>query len=91
MWVAFPDCFKRPHPRAERPDFAYIPGAMRIVHDKELCANHGQCVGAAPELFKFGDDGSLVVINPNPPEELREAAVDAVDICPVQALAIVED
>jgi ferredoxin len=47
-------------------------------------------VGAAPELFKFADDGSLMVIKPNPPEELREAAQDAVDICPVQALSIVE-
>lgn len=72
-------------------EFAYIPGVMRIVHDAELCANHGQCVGAAPELFKFADDGSLVVIDTNPPESLREAAEDAVDICPVQALAIVDD
>ena len=72
-------------------DFAYILHVMRIVHDTELCANHGQCVGAAPELFKFADDGSLVVIDPTPPESLREAAEDAVDICPVQALSIVDD
>jgi len=64
---------------------------MRIVHDKDLCAAHGQCVGVAPELFEFGPDGSLVVLNPTPPEELREAAQDAVDICPAQALSIVED
>jgi ferredoxin len=64
---------------------------MRIVHDKERCAGHGQCVGVAPELFKFAPDGSLVVIDPNPPEALREAAQDAVDVCPVQALSIVED
>ncbi|MGB8332786.1 MAG: ferredoxin [Polyangiales bacterium] len=74
-----------------RPDLAYIPGAMRIVHDKNLCAAHGQCVGVAPELFKFAPDGSLIVIDPSPPEELREAAQDAVDICPVRALSIVED
>jgi len=48
-------------------------------------------VGVAPELFKFGPDGSLIVIDPNPPEDLREAAQDAVDICPVRALSIVED
>ncbi len=64
---------------------------MRIVHDKERCAGHGQCVGVAPELFKFAADGSLIVIEANPPEELREAAQDAVDICPVQALSIAED
>jgi len=87
----FLECFKDAKSGGAVDGFAYIPEAMRIVHDKELCANHGQCVGAAPELFKFADDGSLLVIDPNPPEELREAAQDAVDICPVQALSIVED
>ena len=46
---------------------------------------------ADPAVSAKPDDGSLVVIDPNPPESLREAAEDAVDICPVQALAIVED
>ncbi len=64
---------------------------MRIVFDEEVCARHGQCVGAAPELFKFADDGSLVVIIPNPSDELIEAAQDAVDLCPTQALSLVED
>ena len=90
MWFEFPECFKEAESGGGGTGFAYIPRAMRIVHDKELCANHGQCVGAAPELFKFADDGSLIVIEPNPPEDLREAAQDAVDICPVQALSIVE-
>ncbi|MGB8224378.1 MAG: ferredoxin [Polyangiales bacterium] len=77
---------------ADRPlQFAYIPGSMRIVHDKNLCAAHGQCVGVAPELFKFSSDGFLIVIDPSPPEELREAAQDAVDVCPVRALSIVDD
>lgn len=91
MWVKFRGGFKRSKTGGACGGFAYIQRVMRIVHDKDLCANHGQCVGAAPELFKFADDGSLIVIDANPPEELREAAQDAVDICPVQALAIVED
>jgi ferredoxin len=45
----------------------------------------------APELFEFAPDGSLVVLDPTPAEALREAAQDAVDICPVQALSIVDD
>ncbi len=62
--------------------------AVKIVYDKEICQRHGQCVGAAPELFEFAPDGSLVVLNTNPPEELWEAAQDAVDVCPVQALTL---
>ena len=72
-------------------DSRTFSGTVRIVHDKDLCAAHGQCVGVAPELFKFAPDGSLLVIDPTPPEELREAAQDAVDICPVQALSIVDE
>jgi ferredoxin len=51
---------------------------------------HAQCRGAAPELFDFASDGSLVVLNENPPEELREAAQDAVDACPEQAISLVD-
>jgi len=74
-----------------RGGFVYIFALMRIVHDKERCAGHGQCVGVAPELFEFAPDGSLVVLDANPPEDLREAAQDAVDVCPVRALSIADD
>jgi ferredoxin len=84
-------CFDLQKSAGASPGFVYIFVPMRIVHDKERCAAHGQCVGVAPELFKFADDGSLVVIDPHPPEQLREAAQDAVDICPKRALSIVED
>ena len=61
---------------------------MKIVFDRNKCKRHGQCCGAAPELFDFAPDGSLMVLNENPPEELREAAEDAVDLCPEQAISI---
>ena len=61
---------------------------MKIVYDKEKCKLHAQCRGAAPELFDFAADGSLVILDPNPPEELREALQDAVDACPEQAISI---
>jgi len=61
---------------------------MKIVYDRDKCKLHAQCRGAAPELFSFAPDGSLVVLDENQPEELREAAQDAVDACPEQALSI---
>jgi ferredoxin len=61
---------------------------MRIVYDKNKCKLHAQCRGAAPELFSFAPDGSLVVLDENPPEELREALQDAVDACPEKAISI---
>ena len=63
---------------------------MKILYDKDKCKLHAQCRGAAPELFSFADDGSLVILDENPPEELREALQDAVDACPEQAISIGE-
>jgi ferredoxin len=61
---------------------------MKILFDRSKCQLHAQCRGAAPELFSFAPDGSLVVLDENPPEELREALQDAVDACPEGAIAI---
>ena len=63
---------------------------MKIVFDRNKCKLHAQCRRAAPELFSFADDGSLVILDENPPEELREALQDAVDACPEQAISIGE-
>ena len=32
---------------------------MKVRVDRDLCDLHGQCVFAAPELFRFDDDGEL--------------------------------
>ena len=64
---------------------------MRIVYDADVCGCHGQCVAAAPELFKFAGDGTLIVIDPTPTEDLREAAEDAVNLCPTRALSLIDD
>ena len=49
---------------------------MRLVLNEETCSQHGQCVGAAPELLGFGDDGKLKIL---------------VDICPTQSLRLAKD
>ena len=61
---------------------------MKIIFNREKCKLHAQCRGAAPELFSFAPNGSLVILEENPPEELREALQDAVDACPEQAISI---
>ncbi|MGB3050047.1 MAG: ferredoxin [Polyangiales bacterium] len=63
---------------------------MKIIFDRAKCKLHAQCRGAAPELFSFAPNGSLVILDENPPEELREALEDAVDACPEQAISIGE-
>jgi len=33
---------------------------MRIEVDFNVCADHGQCAIAAPDIFRIDDDGHLV-------------------------------
>lgn len=61
---------------------------MRVVVDPNLCADHGQCVFAAPDVFRFDDDGKLAYEAGELDEGLRDAVTEAMDVCPVQAITI---
>ena len=64
---------------------------MKVIVDLDLCAAHGDCVVAAPELFDLGDDDDVVTsLNPEPSEELRAKAELAAQNCPVSAIRIEE-
>ncbi len=63
------------------------PCQMRITVDRGKCCRHGQCVIAAPELFRFNDAGELahqLVVA----DAQRPAAEDAADVCPEQAITL---
>jgi ferredoxin len=45
----------------------------------------------APEIFEVRDDDKLYVLNENPPQSARERVLQAVRVCPKQALSIVEN
>jgi len=53
------------------------------------CADHGQCVYAAPEVFQLDDNGKLAY-EPSPDPALRDAIEEAVDACPLQAISTEE-
>lgn len=62
---------------------------MRITANRDVCVSAGMCALTAPEVFDQADDDGLVtVLLPDPPEKLREAAAEAVRLCPSGALAI---
>ncbi|MUL41393.1 ferredoxin [Streptomonospora sp. PA3] len=62
---------------------------MRITADTDVCISAGMCALTAPQVFDQGDEDGLVrVLLPEPPEELREAAAQAVRLCPSGALGI---
>ncbi len=62
--------------------------AIKVVVDRDVCQNHGQCVFAAPQVFELDEDGELVVLQEEVDESLRDDVEEATDVCPVQAITI---
>ncbi|MFJ9590623.1 ferredoxin [Streptomyces acidicola] len=63
---------------------------IRIEHDR--CRGAGQCALTAPELFdQSDDDGTVVLLNEQPPPELQARARLAARLCPNSVIRIVDD
>jgi ferredoxin len=60
---------------------------MRIVLDLNKCQSYGQCVFAAPTVFRFHGEESLEY-DYAPDDALREQVERAAAACPVQAILI---
>jgi ferredoxin len=62
---------------------------VQIEVDGEKCLRYGQCVLEAPDVCVLGDEGSSQVRDGVTDEFLDDALV-AADLCPMQAIAVVE-
>ena len=60
---------------------------MRVVVDLDTCQDHGQCVLAAPEVFRLDGSGKLAYVA-SPSAQLRDAVQEAADVCPLQAIRL---
>jgi ferredoxin len=60
---------------------------VKVVVDPARCADHGQCVFAAPDVFRLDAAGKLVYVA-HPDESLLDAVEEAADVCPLQAISI---
>jgi ferredoxin len=60
---------------------------MRIVVDLNRCQSYGQCVFAAPEVFRWHGEESLEY-DYAPDEARRGEVTRAAAACPVQAITI---
>ncbi|MEV5989678.1 ferredoxin [Streptomyces sp. NPDC052051] len=64
---------------------------MRVAVDRDQCCAAGQCVLAAPEVFRQRDsDGTSYPVTAHPDPGLREALLEAVAACPTQAVTLHE-
>ena len=64
---------------------------MRVTVDLSRCQGYANCVSTAPEIFDLDDDsGQAVVLTPEVGTDQLDAARQAVDMCPAQAISLVD-
>ena len=61
---------------------------IKVIVDRDLCQNHGQCVFAAPQVFELDEEDELVVLQDEVGEDLRANVEEAADVCPTQAITV---
>ncbi|MFL6062579.1 MAG: ferredoxin [Marmoricola sp.] len=65
---------------------------MKVAADLELCQGHQMCQFEAPDVFGLDvEEDKVVVLDENPPEDLRAQVVRAVKYCPAMALSLEEE
>ncbi len=64
---------------------------MHVEVDLDKCCCSGNCVLVAAEVFDQDDDGVVILLQENPSIELREKVLEAIMVCPVNAISLIED
>ena len=68
---------------------------MKITVDKDLCQGHSVCLGECPEVFDVveTEDGypQVLVLQENPPQELRDKVMTAANYCPNHVITVTEE
>ena len=62
---------------------------MKVSVDDQRCRGHGMCLTLCPDVFSLTDDGYAESM-PDVPTEL-EAAREAIECCPEQAISESDD
>ncbi|KWX66185.1 ferredoxin [Mycobacterium sp. NAZ190054] len=62
----------------------------KVVADRELCIQAGNCVMVAGDVFDQDDDGIVVILDEEVTGDAAERAREAVKLCPASALGLQE-
>jgi len=63
---------------------------VKVTADRDVCISAGNCVMVAGAVFDQDDDGIVVVLVDEVPEDEEDHAREAVKLCPSQALRIAD-
>ena len=66
---------------------------MRLTVDADRCMGHGRCYAVAPDLLSYDEEGFVTIRGQviDVPEDQLEAAREAVESCPEEAVHLIED
>jgi ferredoxin len=64
-------------------------GELTVRIDRELCIGSGNCVKVAPDLFEL-DEEVICSFAPSADTTPPEKIIDACEVCPVQALFVID-
>jgi ferredoxin len=65
---------------------------MKVTVDQDKCCGAGTCVLLAPDVFDQRDeDGIVVLLDEQPPEELHPIVREAASVCPAAAISLSEN
>lgn len=64
---------------------------MKLTIDLAVCTKSGECYYNHPELFRDGPDHYPELLRADAPNELESAARSAVEVCPSQAIRLIDD
>mgnify|MGYP000935022828 CR=1 FL=1 len=62
---------------------------MKASVNQEICIGCGLCASICPEVFVLGDQMTSQVIADPVPESAEEAARNAAESCPVEAITLI--
>ena len=64
---------------------------MKVHADRDVCIQAGNCVMVADSVFDQDDDGIVMVLVDDIPDDEQDKAREAVKLCPSQALTITQE
>ena len=63
---------------------------MKVKVDQESCIGCGMCIDVCPKVFKYNDEDKSEPIMQEVPEDLKDKALEAKNVCPVDAIEVDE-
>lgn len=63
---------------------------LQVTVDLQKCCGAGRCVMTAPNVFDQGDDGTVILLDAEPPTAEHKAVREAATVCPGAAISLKE-